>query len=269
MQPTAQLPHGQLLDLAGKTAIVTGGAMGIGRAIVARLAEAGASVVIADRDCVEAEKVALHLNGQGWQTLAVECDIAQEAEIKATVQKALARFGKIDILVNNAGIYPMKPALELSADEWDRVQRVNLRSAFLFSREFVKQVQARAGAGVIVNIGSIDSFQPSAIGLAAYDASKGGMWMFTKNFALEAIGHGVRVNMIAPGGIATEGVAQGMLGLNPAQMTEMMKGFTARIPMGRVGLPDEIATAALFLASPAASYITGASLVVDGGRLLS
>lgn len=269
MQQQTRIPVERLLRLDDQVAIVTGGAMGIGLGIAQRYAEAGAAVVLADRDPAAVVQAALRLNGLGYRALALECDVAEENEIRRCVSKAVEAFGQLDVLVNNAGIYPMKAALEMTAAEWDQVQRVNLRGAFLFSREFVKHVAAKGTGGVVVNIGSIDSFQPSAVGLAAYDASKGGLWMFTRSFALEASAHGVRVNMIAPGGIATEGVQRGATGLTAQQLAEMLKAFTARIPMARMGVPDEIATVALFLASPAATYMTGASVVVDGGRMLS
>ncbi len=121
---------------------------------------------------------------------------------------------------------------------------------------------------MIINIGSIDSIHPSGVGLAAYDASKGGLLMFTRNFALEVAKHGIRVNMIAPGGIATEGAGAGLSGMSKVQIEAMMKEFSARIPMGRMGTPDEIGTMALVMATPLSAYMTGAVVVVDGGRLV-
>jgi 2-deoxy-D-gluconate 3-dehydrogenase len=262
-------PIGRLLSQRGKTVIVTGSAMGIGRGIAERFAEAEASVVVADLSQEAAQKVADAIAKAGGKAAAAACDVSDEAAVKAAVKKAVSTFGRVDVLVNNAGIYPFAPALQMPVADWDRIQAVNLRGLFLFSREFANQVVRQGGGGAIVNIGSIDSLHPSAVGLAAYDASKGGVLMFTRNFALEVAQHGIRVNMIAPGGIVTEGVQKGLTGLTPEQIKAMQEQFLARVPLGRWGVPDDIATAALFLASPAASYVTGSYMVVDGGRLLT
>ncbi|MBM3948791.1 MAG: SDR family oxidoreductase [SAR202 cluster bacterium] len=264
-----RLSIGRLLSQHGKTAIITGGAMGIGKGIADRFAEAEANVVIVDLNQEEAQKAVDAVVKAGGKAVAAGCDVSDESTVKATVKKAITAFGRVDVLVNNAGIYPFAPALQMLVAEWDRIQAVNLRGLFLFSREFANQVIRQGGGGVIVNIGSIDSLHPSAVGLAAYDASKGGVLMFTKNFALEVAPYGIRVNMIAPEGIVTEGVQKGLTGLTPEQMKAMKEQFLARVPLGRWGMPDDIATVALFLASPAASYMTGSYMVVDGGRLLT
>jgi 2-deoxy-D-gluconate 3-dehydrogenase len=255
-----KVPLAEILRLDGKVAIVTGGAKGIGRGIAERLAEAGASVVVADIDETAGEQTSAGIGG-----LFCRADMASEADIQRLVASTVERYGRADILVNNAGIYPFKPALEMTAAEWDRVQAVNLRGLFLLSREFAKAVAAHGQGGAIVNIGSIDSFHPSSVGLAAYDASKGGVLMFTRNFALECAPLGIRVNMIAPGGITTEGVAatQGNV------PDDLMRQFLARIPMGRWGEADDIATMTLVLVTPLSAYVTGAAFVVDGGRLLT
>jgi 2-deoxy-D-gluconate 3-dehydrogenase len=142
---------------------------------------------------------------------------------------------------------------------------VNLRGLFLLSREFAKAAAQRHSGGAIVNIGSIDSFHPSSVGLAAYDASKGGVLMFTRNFALEVAPLGIRVNMIAPGGIATEGVTAAQSNVPE----DLLREFLARVPLGRWGEADDIATMALVLVTPLSGYVTGAAFVVDGGRLLA
>ncbi len=268
-QPPQPVPLSRLFDLSGKVAIVTGGGMGIGHGIVLRLGEAGAAVAIADVNLPAAQKVAEEAKRAGRKALAVQCDVSDEASVKAAFARVLHEFGRVDILVNNAGIFPFKPARQMNLTEWERVQGVNLRGPFLFSREFANQVAAQGDGGVIVNIGSIDSFHPSMAGLAAYDASKGGLLMLTRSLALELAPIGIRVNLIAPGGISTEGASAGTAGLGPEQMEVIMRDFLAKIPLGRMGAPDDIATVALFLASPASRYMTGASVVVDGGRLLS
>jgi 2-deoxy-D-gluconate 3-dehydrogenase len=257
----SKIPLTEILSLAGKTAIVTGGAKGIGRGIAERFAEAGANVVIADMDGEAGEAAAAAIGGDFVRT-----DMSREDEIAALMHQVLERHGRADILVNNAGIYPFQPALEMTAEFWDRVQAINLRGLFLLSREFANSLRTNNdGGGVIVNIGSIDSLHPSSVGLAAYDASKGGVLMFTRNFALEVAPLGIRVNMIAPGGITTEGVSAGQAGM-PEELTQQ---FLARVPLGRWGEPDDIATMALVLATPMSAYVTGATFVVDGGRLLS
>lgn len=258
----------ELLGLEGKVAIVTGGGMGIGHGIVTRLSEAGAAIVVADRDLEAAEATVTEVREHGGQAMAVHCDVTQEEDIKRTVAEAVREYGHVDVLVNNAGIYPFTPALQLAVEDWDRIQAVNLRGVFLFAKEFTQQVAKQGEGGTIVNIGSIDAIHPTMVGLAAYDASKGGALMFTKNFALEAAQYGVRVNMIAPGGIATEGTTTGLKDLPKETLETLRTEFVAKIPLGRMGVPDDIAMMALFLASRASRYMTGSVVVVDGGMLL-
>jgi 2-deoxy-D-gluconate 3-dehydrogenase len=256
----SKIPLSEILSLTGKTAIITGGAKGIGRGIADRFAEAGARVVIADLDDEMGKSAAEALHGDFVRT-----DMSREDDVVGLMRKVLEQHGRVDVLVNNAGIYPFLPALEMPAEFWDKVQAVNLRGLFLLSREFARAARSQGGGGVIVNIGSIDSLHPSSVGLAAYDASKGGVLMFTRNFALEVAPLGIRVNMIAPGGVMTEGVSQAQSGV-PEELTRQ---FLSRVPLGRWGDPDDIATMALVLSTPLSAYITGATFVVDGGRLLT
>jgi 2-deoxy-D-gluconate 3-dehydrogenase len=198
-------------------------------------------------------------------------DVSKEEDWDKTVKVCVEKFGKLDILVNNAGIYPQVPMLKMEPSLFDKVYSVNLRGLAFLCKMAALQMVKQGKGGHIVNIASIDSVHPSMVGLAAYDSSKGGVLSFTKNFAMEVAPHHIQVNAIAPGGITTEGTALPLegSGMTPAQMKEMMDGFAARIPMKRMGLPDDIAKVALFLASDAASYMTGALVIVDGGMLLS
>jgi 2-deoxy-D-gluconate 3-dehydrogenase len=266
MAPTLE----DLLDLGGKTAIVTGGAMGIGRGIVERLAEAGAAVVIADADLEAAEAAAKELGEHGRHVLAMYADVGDADDVHRLVADTIGWRGQVDILVNNAGIFPNLPVLDMSPEDFDRVIRVNLRGVFLCAREAALRMRAGGNGGRIINITSVDALHPSGVGLAHYDASKHGVWGFTKNLAMELAPHHIWVNAIAPGAVATPGVAHqqdaGASGPDPGAILE---AFLARIPMRRMGAPDDIARVALFLASDLASYVTGTQIVVDGGVLLS
>lgn len=259
----------ELFNLQGKTAIVTGGAMGIGYGIVQRLHEAGANVVIADIDEAIGAQKATKLQSDTVPCVFIKTDVSDESAVEKLVTTAQQQFGQIDILVNNAGIFPQASVLTMELAQWEKIQAINLRGTFLCCRA-VGKLMASQHSGSIVNIASIDALHPSMVGLAAYDASKHGVWGFTKNLALEVGKYNVRVNAIAPGGIATEGV-QKMSGAAPAgvDMAAVMQQFLAKIPLGRMGQPDDIAMAALFLASDAAAYMTGSMMVVDGGALLS
>jgi 2-dehydro-3-deoxy-D-gluconate 5-dehydrogenase len=257
-------------SLEGKHAVVTGGAMGIGFGIVSRLVEAGADVLIADLDGDLAAEKAATLDGP-TKVVGIRADVSDVGSGDAIVAAAVEAFGPIDVLVNNAGIYPQVPMLQTTPELWDRVQGINLRGLAFVSKAVGAHMVERK-TGTIVNIASIDGLHPSMVGLAAYDASKGGVVMFTRNFALEMAAHGVRVNAIAPGGIATEGTSAPLegSGMTEEELKAMMEGFIAnKIPLGRMGEPDDIATVTVFLASPASGYMTGEIVVVDGGTLLT
>ncbi len=261
----------ELLSLKGKSAIVTGGAKGIGFGIAYRLAEAGAKVLIADMDEAAAQKAATELKRKGWTAEAVKTDVSEEDQVRAMISACREKFGSVDIMVNNAGIYPPEPVAQMSQADFERVMDVNLRSVFLTTKH-AAEIMKEQGGGKIINITSIDALHPSMVGLAHYDASKHGEWGFTKNSALEMAAHNIQVNAIAPGGIQTPGVAA-MQSAAPPEDAETLKkqteAFLAKIPMHRMGEPDEIGKAALFLASDMSSYMTGSQIVVDGGALLS
>lgn len=257
-------------DISGKNAIVTGGAMGIGFGIAKRFVWAGANVVIADIDAKAAEAAAAKLSGGPGKAVAIQVDISQPDAEDKMVKKCVDEFGSVDILVNNAGIFPNVPMMEMDRELFEKVLAINLTGLAYASKAAAAQMIAQKTGGRIINIASIDAIHPSAVGLAAYDASKGGVAMFNKAFALEVAPYGILVNAVAPGAIATEGVAKGMSGEGPEaeRMRQVVNEMTKMIPLQRMGDPDEIATATLFLASPAASYMTGEMIVVDGGRLL-
>ncbi len=260
-------PLSELLDLTEKVAIVTGGANGIGRGISRRLAEAGASVVVADLDDATATELSVDLAQHGYRTRPYQVDVAQDEEVRELVRYASRELGGVDILVNNAGIFPAAPLAELTPALFDRVLAVNLRGLVLCTKYAAEAMIERGRGGRIVNVTSIDALHPSMVGLAHYDASKHGAWGFTKSAALELAPHGITVNAIAPGGIQTPGVAA-MHGAGP-DAASALDEFERRIPLGRLGVPDDIGKVALFLASGLADYITGAQVVVDGGRLLT
>jgi len=259
--------HKQALNLDGQAAIVTGAAKGIGYGIAERLAEAGARVLIADMDEQAAQKSAQELSNKGYTVEVVHTDVADEDDVKRMIATCVEKFGSVDILVNNAGIFPPAPVAQMSSDEFEKVMHVNLKSVFLTTKHVAEIMKPQRG-GKIINITSIDALHPSMVGLAHYDASKHGVWGFTKNSALELAPHNIWVNAVAPGGIATPGVAA-MGAASSENQTSPTQDFLQKIPMHRMGEPDEIGSVVLFLASEMSSYMTGSQIVVDGGALLS
>ncbi|MEM3208856.1 MAG: SDR family NAD(P)-dependent oxidoreductase [Candidatus Micrarchaeaceae archaeon] len=262
----------KLLDLTGKVAIVTGGAIGIGFGISYRLAEAGATVVIANRTKEEGESAAAKLRKKKFNVIAIQTDVSDENSVKELVEQVIKRYKRIDILVNNAGIYPEIPLLKMRLADFERVLAINLYGVFLCTRYVTEHMIKQKKGGKIINITSIDAIHPSSLGLAHYDASKHGVWGFTKNVALELAPYKIWVNAIAPGGILTPGLQklqQSIPLANGVDMKKFMAQFMQKIPMGRLGDPDDIAKVALFLASDMSSYMTGSQIVVDGGFLLS
>ena len=260
----------QLFDLSGKGAIVTGGGMGIGRAIVTRLAEAGAAVMIVDIDMDAAGKVVQRVKEKGGKAEAIKADIRSLADAKKVAEVTVQAFGSLDILVNNAGIYPISNALETTEELWDRTLDINLKGTFFFSQAAAREMVKAKHGGRIINMASIDAVHPMGE-VSHYNASKGGVLSLTKALALEWGPHGIIVNAVAPGTIWTPGseklrVEQEAAGKNPL---ELLKKFETRWPLGRPGEPDDIAKVVLFYASEAANYVTGTMLAVDGGYLLS
>jgi 2-dehydro-3-deoxy-D-gluconate 5-dehydrogenase len=255
--------NNELINLTGKTALVTG-AVGIGFGIGLRLAEAGAHVVFASINEEEAIESATVLSYKGFTAHGVDADVSNETSVLEMVEKTLSLTGTIDILVNNAGIYPSKPVSEMSLLDFEKVININLKGVFLCTKYVSAEMIKRNNGGKIINITSIDALHPSSIGLAHYDASKHGVWGFTKNVALELAPHKIWVNAIAPGAILTPGVKHIQKG-----NTNILDEYAKQIPMKRLGEPDDIGKVALFLASDMSSYITGTQIVVDGGLLLT
>ena len=252
----------QLFNLEGSVAIVTGSASGIGRGIARRLVQAGADVTVADRDRAGAERTAAELRDLGRRALSVEVDVSDEAAVTAMVNRTMQEFGRLDILVNNAGVFPAMRILDMTVEVWDRVMAVNLRGVFLCTREAARAIRAGKRGGRVVNISSIESFHPSFPGLAHYCASKSGVNLFTQGAAMEFAKDGITVNTVCPGATLTEGTEQ-------AFKAGVQAALEPRIPLRRVGTPDDVSSAVLFLASPAAAYITGTTLTVDGGYMVT
>jgi NAD(P)-dependent dehydrogenase (short-subunit alcohol dehydrogenase family) len=253
----------QLLSLEGKVAMVTGAASGIGRGISLRLAEMGAFVALLDIDDIKGRACAAEIDGRGGEAVFLNVDVRSGAECRRAVETVVNRSGKIDILCNCAGVAIRKDIVELSEDEWDFALDVTLKGIYLLSREVVPHM-IRSGGGSIINIGSGWSLKggPRA---ASYCAAKGGVVNLTRAMAIDHGKNNIRVNCVCPGDVETP-----MLLSECAQLGEDMQAFmreAANRPLGRVGTADDIANAVLFLASPMASWITGAALVVDGGGL--
>lgn len=264
----------RLFDLSESVALVTGGAMGIGKGVAMRLSQAGAAVVILDIDTPSAQMTVDEISEMGGRAVQVLGDVSRIELVSKVFQQTLDTFGRLDILVNNAAAFPVLPSFQIDADEWDKVFDTNLKGAFFYSREAAKLMIANGNGGRIINIASIHAYKPSLYNLH-YCVSKSGLVMLTKNMALEYGEHNITVNAIAPGWIETPGAerssaeAMTVLGQSHEQVQADIAQFLNLVPLKRLGTPDDIGKVALFLASSAADYITGSVLVVDGGFLLS
>ncbi len=250
-----------MISLAGKTAIVTGAARGIGAACSRAFAEHGARVVMADilaEQCTaSAESIS---KDTGADTTAIEIDVSQEADCEALLAHCVERFGQCDILLNNAGIIAQGSILDVSTEDFDRVLAVNLRGAFLLSRLVANHMVDRGIQGTIINMSSTNAVVTIPDQLA-YATSKGGVAQLTKVMAMELAAHDIRVNAIGPGSISTD-----MLNV-VMQDDSARRRILSRTPMGRAGDASEVASVAVFLASDYASYVTGQTIYPDGGRL--
>jgi 2-deoxy-D-gluconate 3-dehydrogenase len=259
-------------DLGGRGVAITGGALGIGAGIARALCRAGARVVVIDKDLEAAERTVKAMQGEGMAAVrALYADVGNPEECETAVAAAAAALGSLDVLVNNAGIYPVRTLQGISPDLFDQVLRTNLWSILFMSQAAARVMGPQPKGGSIINIASLDGIKPSMVGLSMYGASKGGVITLSRHLALELAPLGIRVNAIAPGAILTEG-SEKMT--ETSDMTEeerqvMLAGFEQRIPLSRLGQPDDLGGAAIFLASDASAYVTGALLPVDGGLLLS
>jgi len=247
-------------DLNGKVAIITGAGKGMGRTHALILAKAGAKVIVSDISLPDCQSVVDEIKKQRGEAIAVKCDISKKLEVDNLIKETLNKFKKIDILVNNAGIFPFEPFLTMSEQNFEKVIDVNLKGYFLCSQAVAKEM-AKQKSGSIVNIASVAMGQVGMgfAGLTHYCASKGGIVAMAEAMALELAPLGIRVNTIAPGAIDTPGAS------SIKQDSKALDAMLAPIPMKRMGKPEEISNAVLFLASDESSYMTGSVMVVDGG----
>jgi NAD(P)-dependent dehydrogenase (short-subunit alcohol dehydrogenase family) len=251
-----------MFELTNKVALVTGARRGMGKAHALALAKQGAKVVVTDVDMAECQLVVDEIKTNGGEAVCFKLDVLNGQEVNEVFDNVIKQFGRLDILINNAGIYFSKPALELTEADWDKMLNINLRGQFLCAQRAAKEM-AKNKWGRIINIASVASGQ-TGVGIAGgahYTASKGGVIGMTETLAIEWASLGINVNVIAPGAIDTPMVAAAEL------PKEALAAILSRVPIKRMGRPEEVANAAVFLASEEASYITGATLYVDGGWL--
>ena len=257
-----QTPTQDLLNFNDKVVLVTGSGSGLGRGIAQRFAEAGAAVIVNYHSSeAGALEVVAQIEGAGGRAAAIQADVSQRADVERLIAATVDTFGRIDVLVNNAGSNALAPFLQMSDEEWDAMLGTNLRTVFLCTqlaaRQMIKQGKTdQVQAGAIVNIASIEALNPAPMH-SHYDAAKGGVLMHTRATAFELGSHGIRVNAVSPGLIWREGIE--------AAWPDGVARWQAAAPLVRLGMPDDVADACLFLASPAARWITGANLLVDGG----
>jgi NAD(P)-dependent dehydrogenase (short-subunit alcohol dehydrogenase family) len=248
-----------MLDFSGKVALVTGAASGMGLATARVFAEVGAAVVLADfrEDAANAE--AQKLVAAGHKAIAVRCDVSDDAQVAAMVERTVAEFGRLDAAFNNAGVMAhIAPTVDSTREDWDRVIGINLRGVWNCLKHELRQME-RQGSGAIVNNASVGALTGNP-GIGSYIASKHGVVGLTRTAALESIKHGVRVNAINPGLIDTQ-IARDVVKGNE----EAYRDIAKHVPIARAGRPEEIASAVLWLCSPGASYVVGHALTVDGG----
>lgn len=251
-----------MFNLQGKVALVTGARRGMGKAHTLALAAQGAKVVITDIDVNECELVADEVRNAGGESVCYKLDVSDKADVDRVFDEVIAKYGRLDILVNNAGIYQPKPFLELTEGEWDRTIDINLKGEFLCAQRAAKEM-AKNKWGRIINITSVASGQVGVgiAGGAHYTASKGGILGMTETLAIELAPLGINVNAIGPGAIDTPMTSAENI------PKEAMDALLTGVPLKRMGRPEEVSAAVVFLASDEASYVTGSTVYVDGGWL--
>jgi NAD(P)-dependent dehydrogenase (short-subunit alcohol dehydrogenase family) len=254
-----------MFRLDGKRALVTGAGSGIGEAIARLFAEQGAQVLVADVQTDAANRVTADIAEHGGDATSLTLDVANETQVQATFANVVQRYGRLDILVNNAGVSHVGNILETSLDDWERTLQVNAGGVFLCAREAVRVMLAQEPkGGGIINLSSVAAL----IGLERrlpYSASKGAVLALTRSIAIDFVGDGIRCNAICPGTVHTPFVEGYLKRSFPGQEEAVRQTLHARQPLGRMGLPEEIAAAALYLASDEAAFVTGSGLVIDGG----
>jgi NAD(P)-dependent dehydrogenase (short-subunit alcohol dehydrogenase family) len=249
-------------SLTGKTVLVTGASKGIGKEIALAFAEAGADVAVCSRGFVEGqlEGVAEDIERLGRRSIAIKADTSRKSDVENMVQKAMDQFGKIDILLNNAGIIIRGPLLDMPEDEWDRLISVDLKGYFLCAQAVGRKMVERK-KGNIINISTQFAFKAPAVGMGAYAIAKSGVVMLTRVLAQELGPHGIRANSIAPGLTKTD------FSQATWSNAEVLKQVSASLPLGRIAETGDLVGAALFLASEASSYVTGHTILMEGGGL--
>ncbi|MFC1944902.1 SDR family NAD(P)-dependent oxidoreductase [Chloroflexota bacterium] len=260
----------EIFDLSGRSAIVTGGAMGIGRATALRLAEAGADVIITDINMKAADSAVERIRARGWRAQSISADMASMSDAQKVATTVMDTFGHIDILINNAAVAPYASFLAITEEAWDKMHDINLKGLFFYSQIIAQKMIEVGKGGKIINVSSISALHPNGT-FPHYEASKGGVISLSRSLALELAAHDITVNVIAPGGTMTPGVNVGKPAHenNEVDMWEQVQKRIKRTPLGYIAEADEIAKVVLFLASSAADYMTGSVIVVDGGYLLS